>query len=74
MHTLSSSSSSEIEDQITTVFSGVMDQAMSILAVEEGSSEMKHSRSGSSSTRRLKRHRCYVNRNHEAAHLRLQHD
>jgi hypothetical protein len=47
------------------VFSGIMDQAMSILTVEE---------IGSSSTRRSERRRCYVNRDCETAHLRLQHD
>jgi hypothetical protein len=46
-------------------FLGVMDQTMSILIVEEG---------GSSSTPRSKHHRCYINRNREAAHLRLRHD
>jgi hypothetical protein len=51
-----------MEDQIVIAFSGVMDQAMSILVAKEA---------GSSSTRRSKRRRRYVNRDREAAHLRL---
>jgi hypothetical protein len=54
-----------MEDQIVIAFSGVMDQAMSILVAKEA---------GSSSTRRSKRRRRYVNRDREAAHLRLRHD
>jgi hypothetical protein len=61
-HTMSSSSSSDMEDQIINTFSGVMDQAMSILAAEED---------GSLSTWRLKH--C-VNHDHEAAHFSLWHD
>jgi hypothetical protein len=51
------------------MFSGVMDESMSILQVEETTVA-----TASSSTRRSKRHRYYTNRDREAAHLRLWHD
>jgi hypothetical protein len=51
-----------MEDQIVMTFSDV---AMSILTAEDA---------GSSSTRRSKHHRRYVNYDREAAHLKLQHD
>jgi hypothetical protein len=63
-------SSSEIEDQIAMMFSGVMDQVMSILATEE----MEHSHNCSSSTPQPKHHQRFVNRDLEAAHLRLWYD
>jgi hypothetical protein len=47
------------------VFSGVMDQAMSILLSEETSS---------SSTRWPKRHQRHINRDHEAAHFKPHHE
>jgi hypothetical protein len=61
---MSSLRSSEMEDQITIWhFLGVMEQAMSILAVEEG---------GSSLAPWPKRRQRYVNRDHEAAYLKLR--
>jgi hypothetical protein len=51
------------------VFSDVMDEVMSIVQVEEAITT-----ASSSSTRRLKRHRCYINHGREAAHFRLRHD
>jgi hypothetical protein len=63
---MSSSNSSETEDQIIMAFSGVMDEAMSIMQAEEVVVAAT-----SSSTRRLKRRRHYVNRDHEVAHIRL---
>jgi hypothetical protein len=63
---MSSSNSSETEDQIIMAFSGVMDEAMSIMQAEEVVVAAT-----SSSTRRLKRHRHYINRDHEVAHIRL---
>jgi hypothetical protein len=56
-HTIFSSNSSEIEDQIVMTFSGVMDEAMSILQMEEAVAAAT-----SSSTWRSKHHRYYVNR------------
>jgi hypothetical protein len=66
---MSSSNSSEIEDQITIAFLGIMDEAMSILQAEELAAA-----AASSSTRRPKLCRCYVNYDREAAHFRLWHD
>jgi hypothetical protein len=57
-------------DQIAMVFSDVMDEAMSILQAMEATDAA----ATSSSTRRLKRHRHYVNYGHEAAHFMLRHD
>jgi hypothetical protein len=58
-----------MEDQIVMAFSGVMDEAMSIRQAEEAATAVT-----SSSTRRLKRHRCYINSDREVAHFRLWHD
>jgi hypothetical protein len=66
---MSSSNSSEMKDQIIMVFLGVIDEVMSILKAEEAIAT-----TASSSTRRLKRHRRYVNLDREAAHFRVQHD
>jgi hypothetical protein len=66
---MSSSNSNEMEDQIAIAFLGVMDKAMSIVQVEEAATA-----AASSSTRRPKHRRCYVNRNREAAYFRLWHD
>jgi hypothetical protein len=68
-HTISSSNSSEIKDQITMAFQDVMEEVMNILQAEEAVVA-----AASSSTRGPKRHRQYVNRDHEAAHFRLRHD
>jgi hypothetical protein len=65
IHTKSSSSSSDMEDQITMALSGIMEEAMSILIGEEA---------GSSSAPWRKCHRCYISRDHESAHLRLHHE
>jgi hypothetical protein len=62
---MSSSSSYEMNDQIIMTFSDVMEQALSILTVEEGDSSL---------TPRPKRRRRYANRDREVTHLRLQHD
>jgi hypothetical protein len=62
---MSSYRSSEMEDQIVMPFSGIMDQAKSILAAEEA---------GSLSTRRSKHRQRYVDCDHEATHFRLWHD
>jgi hypothetical protein len=66
---MSSSNSSEIEDQIAMAFLDVIDEAMRILQAKEAVAA-----TASLSTRRPKRHRCYVNRDHEAVHVRLRHD
>jgi hypothetical protein len=58
-----------MEDQIVMAFSGVMDEAMSIRQAEEAATAVT-----SSSTRWLKRHRCYINSDREVAHFRLWHD
>jgi hypothetical protein len=68
-HTMSLSNSSEMEDQITMAFLDVMDEAMSIVQAEEATAATAFS-----STQMLKHHRCYVNRDREAAHFRLRHD
>jgi hypothetical protein len=65
---MSSSNSSEMEDQITMAFSDVMDEAMSILQAKEVAAA-----TASSSTQWPKRRRCYINHDREAAHFRLQH-
>jgi hypothetical protein len=61
--------SSEMDDQITTMFSDVMDEAMSIIQAEEAAAA-----AASLSTRRPKLHQCYVNCDHERDHFRLRHD
>jgi hypothetical protein len=66
---MSSSNSNEMEDQIVMAFSGVMDEAMSIMQAEEAAAT-----SASLSTRRPKFRRRYINRDREAAHFRLRHD
>jgi hypothetical protein len=65
-HTISSPNSSEMDDQIIVAFFDVMDETMSILEMVEVTTA-----AASSSTRRPKRHRCYVNRDHEAADFKL---
>jgi hypothetical protein len=50
-------------------FSGVMDKVMSI---HQAKGVM--AAADSSSTRRSKHRRCYINRSHEVAHFKLQHD
>ena len=66
---MSSSNSSEMEDQLAMVFEGAMQEAMSIVQAEEAAAT-----AASSSTRGPKRRRRYVNRDREAAHFRLRHD
>jgi hypothetical protein len=68
-HTMYSSNSSKIEDQLTMAFQGVMEEAMSMLQAEEVAAA-----AGSSSTWGSKRHRWYINRDCEATHFRLWHD
>jgi hypothetical protein len=52
MHTMSSSNSSEIEDQLTIALQGIMEEAMSMLQAEEVAAA-----TASSSTRGPKRRR-----------------
>jgi hypothetical protein len=59
---MSSSNSSEMEDQLTLAFQNVMEEDMSTLQVEEVATT-----AATSSTRDPKRHRRYVNRDREAA-------
>jgi hypothetical protein len=66
---MSSSNSSDMVDQISMVFSCVMDEAMSIVQAEEVATAAT-----SSSTRWPKRRRCYINHDREATHFRLRHD
>jgi hypothetical protein len=63
---MSSSNSNKIKDQLTMMFQGVMEEAMSMLQAEEVVAT-----AASSSTRGPKRRRRYVNRDREAAHFRL---
>jgi hypothetical protein len=58
-----------MEDQITMAFSGIMDEAMSIVQAKEAAAAV-----ASSSTRQSKHHRCYINRDREVAHFKLRHD
>jgi hypothetical protein len=58
-----------MEDQLTIMFQGVMEEVMSMLQPEEVAAA-----AASSSTRGSKHHRRYVNRDREAAHFRLRHD
>jgi hypothetical protein len=51
------------------IFLSVMDEVISILKAEEAVTA-----TALSSTQRPKRHRCYVNRDSEAAYFRLQRD
>jgi hypothetical protein len=62
---MSSSNSSEMEDQLTMAFQGVMEEAMSMLQAEEAMAA-----AASSSTRGTKHRRWYVNRDCQAAHFR----
>jgi hypothetical protein len=55
-----------MDDQIIVAFFDVMDETMSILEMVEAAAV-----AASSSTRRPKRHRCYVNRDHEAVDFKL---
>jgi hypothetical protein len=59
---MSSSNSSEMEDQLTLAFQNVMEEDMSTLQVEEVATT-----AATSSTRDPKRRRRYVNRDREAA-------
>jgi hypothetical protein len=59
---MSSSNSSEMEDQLTLAFQDVMEEDMSTLQVEEAATT-----AATSSTREPKRRRRYVNRDREAA-------
>jgi hypothetical protein len=63
---MSSSNSNKIKDQLTMMFQGVMEEAMSMLQAEEVVAT-----AASSSTRGPKRRRRYVNHDREAAHFRL---
>jgi hypothetical protein len=56
-------------DQIVMTFLGVMYEAISIVQAEETAAT-----AASSSTRRSKRARRYVNRDREVAHFGLRHD
>jgi hypothetical protein len=56
-----------MEDQLTMVFQGVMEEAMIILQAEEVAAA-----AASSSKRGPKHRRRYVNRDCEAAHFRLR--
>jgi hypothetical protein len=58
--------SNEMKDQIVMMFLDVMNETMSILKVEEATATV-----ASSSTRRPKRRRCYVNHDHETTNIRL---
>ncbi len=66
---MSSSNSSEMEDQITMAFLDIMDEAMSIVQAEEATAATAFS-----STQMLKHRRCYVNHDREAAHFRPRHN
>jgi hypothetical protein len=66
---MSLSNSSEIVDQTIMTFSGIMDEAMSI--IQESGELFLGSTATTSSTRQPKHRRRYVNRDHEAAHFRL---
>jgi hypothetical protein len=50
-------------------FQGIMKEAMSMLQSEEAAAT-----AASLSTQGPKRHRRYINRDHEAAHFRLRHN
>jgi hypothetical protein len=63
------SNSSKMEDQIAMAFSGVMDEAMSILEVEEAADA-----AASLSIRWPKHRQRYVNCDHEVTHFRLRHN
>jgi hypothetical protein len=61
-----SSNSSEMEDQIVMSFSGIIDEAMSVVQAEEATAA-----TASLSTRRPKHRQHYINRDREVAHFRL---
>jgi hypothetical protein len=58
-----------MNDQLTIVFQGVMEEVTSILQAEEAAAAAT-----SLSTRGTKCRQRYVNRDREAAYFRLQHD
>jgi hypothetical protein len=58
-----------MEDQLTMVFHGVMEEAMSMLQAKEVAATAAFS-----SIRGPKHHRRYVNRDREETHFRLRHD
>jgi hypothetical protein len=64
-----SSNLSEIEDQLTIAFQGIMEEAMSMLQAEEVMTTV-----ASSSTWGPKRRRRYVNRDREVTYFSLRHD
>jgi hypothetical protein len=66
---MSSSNSSEMDDRLTMMFQGVMEEAMNMLQAEEATTAAT-----SSSTRGSKRRRRYVNRDREVTHFRLRYD
>jgi hypothetical protein len=66
---MSSSNTSEMDDQLNIAFQGVMEEAMSMLQTKKTAVA-----TASSSTRGPKRHRRYINRDHESAYFRLRHD
>jgi hypothetical protein len=66
---MSSSNSSETEDQLTMVFLDVMEEVMSMLQVKEVTAAAAFS-----STRGLNYRQRYVNRDHKVDHFRLRHD
>jgi hypothetical protein len=61
-----SSNSSEMEDQIVMSFSGIIDEAMSVVQAEEATAA-----TASLSTQRPKHHQHYIKRDREVAHFRL---
>jgi hypothetical protein len=68
-HTMYSSNSSKIEDQLTITFQGIIEEVMSILQAKEPVTA-----AASLSTRGSNHHRWYVNHDREAAHFRLRHN
>jgi hypothetical protein len=66
---MSSSNSSEMEDQPTMAFHGIMEKAMNMLQADEAVAAV-----ASSSTQGPKHRRRYINRDREATHFRLRHD
>jgi hypothetical protein len=66
---MSSSNSSEMDDQLNMAFQGVMKEAMTMLQAKKTAVA-----AASSLTRGLKRHQRYINHDHESAYFRLRHD
>jgi hypothetical protein len=66
---MSSSNSSEMKDQLTMVFQGVMEEVMSMLQAGNAAPAV-----ASSSTRGPKHRQRYINRDREASYFRQQHD